>query len=106
DVAAIGFCQHVRCSHGARVGGSPQWTDVIPGEPQARLRASATRYGETRDGESQLLRSSRAIRNSISAIASFDNLIPGLRCASEAIAPRRLRIYLRTASPSIPGCCS
>ena len=54
----------------------------------------------------QVFRSSRAIRNSISAIASFESLMPGLRCASLAIAPRRFRMYLRTASPSIPGCCS
>ena len=59
--------------------------------------------GHTHVGAHQLFRSSRAIRNSISAMASFDSLMPGLRCASLAIAPRRFKMYLRTAKPKHSG---
>lgn len=49
--------------------------------------------------------SRRAISRSVSAASTADIFGPGARVAAEAIAPRFISTYLRTARPK-PGCCS
>ncbi len=95
-----------------RAKSGPEMQSPPARPPRVTLNGAGSAPRETAVGGAAVFRnqpfsraSRRAISRSVSAASTADIFGPGARVAAEAMAPRFISTYLRTASPK-PGCCS